>query len=50
MLIHTYGCPANIDLLNQICKSNNIILIEDTCESMGQNGGEKLEHLHLFFI
>ncbi len=43
MLIHTYGCPANMDLLNQICQSNNIILIEDTCESMGAEwGGEKV--------
>ncbi len=43
MLIHTYGCPVDMDLLNQICKSKNLILIEDTCESMGAEwGGEKV--------
>ena len=35
MLIHTYGCPADMDKINDICKKNNILLIEDTCESMG---------------
>ena len=35
MLIHTYGCPNNMDEITAICKLNKIILIEDTCESMG---------------
>ena len=35
MAIHTYGNPINIDKLLEICSSSNVLLIEDTCESMG---------------
>ena len=35
MVIHTYGNPADIDFLTNFCDSNNLLLIEDTCESMG---------------
>jgi len=35
MAIHTYGNPINMDKLLGICNSANILLIEDTCESMG---------------
>ncbi len=35
MIIHTYGCPADMDSICSICKENNMVLIEDTCESMG---------------
>ena len=35
MLIHTYGCPADMDTITELCRINNMILIEDTCESMG---------------
>ena len=35
MAIHTYGNPINMDRLLEICSSANILLIEDTCESMG---------------
>lgn len=35
MAIHTYGNPLNIDKILEICNSANILLIEDTCESMG---------------
>ena len=35
MLIHTYGCPADMNQINDLCISNNLILVEDTCESMG---------------
>jgi len=35
MLIHTYGCPADMDEITKIIINNNLILIEDTCESMG---------------
>jgi len=42
MLIHTYGCPADMDTIQSLCISNNLILIEDTCESMGAKwGGRK---------
>ena len=35
MLIHTYGCPPDMDVICNLCSKNNMILIEDTCESMG---------------
>ena len=35
MLIHTYGCPANMTEIVKICEGNAMVLIEDTCESMG---------------
>ena len=35
MVIHTYGNPVNLDFLVDFCISKNLILIEDTCESMG---------------
>ena len=41
MLIHTYGCPVNMDSLINICEKHNLLLIEDTCESMGARWGEQ---------
>lgn len=35
MLIHTYGNPANMEFFRNFCENNNLLLIEDTCESMG---------------
>ncbi|MCP9882391.1 DegT/DnrJ/EryC1/StrS family aminotransferase [Cyanobium sp. Alchichica 3B3-8F6] len=35
MLIHTYGNPVDMDIVADICEDYNLILIEDTCESMG---------------
>lgn len=35
MAIHTYGNPINIDKLLDVCSSGNMLLVEDTCESMG---------------
>lgn len=34
-LIHTYGCAADMDAITAICNQYNVILLEDTCESMG---------------
>jgi CDP-6-deoxy-D-xylo-4-hexulose-3-dehydrase len=33
--IHVLGNCSNIDLISKLAKKNNIILIEDTCESLG---------------
>ena len=41
MLIHTYGCPADMDNITDLCNKNNLILIEDTCESMGSDWDNK---------
>ena len=35
MLIHTYGNPANIEFFVNLSISKSILLLEDTCESMG---------------
>ena len=35
MIIHTYGNPCDMDKIQEICDNNKLILIEDTCESMG---------------
>ena len=32
---HMYGLPAKIDLIKNICKKNNIYLIEDCAQSLG---------------
>lgn len=33
--MHTYGFPADLDQLNQLCKHYNIPLVEDAAESLG---------------
>ena len=35
MLVHVLGVPNNMDEIIQICNENEIILIEDSCESIG---------------
>lgn len=41
MIIHTYGNPADIEFFVDFCETNSIILIEDTCESMGATWNDK---------
>ena len=41
MIIHTYGNPVDLDFLVNFCQSKNLILIEDTCESMGATWNDK---------
>jgi perosamine synthetase len=33
--VHYGGCPCRIEELRQVAKKNNLILIEDACESLG---------------
>ncbi len=35
MIVHVYGNPCPMDQIMKICKQNNLLLIEDSCESMG---------------
>jgi len=42
MLIHVLGVSTNMDELMKIVKKNKIILIEDTCESIGAKYKNKL--------
>ena len=41
VLIHTYGLSANMEKILDICKKYRLILIEDTCESMGAKWDNK---------
>ncbi|MDB3895678.1 DegT/DnrJ/EryC1/StrS family aminotransferase [Alphaproteobacteria bacterium] len=35
MLVHVYGNPCDMDAICSICDKHQLILIEDSCESMG---------------
>ncbi len=35
LLIHTYGCPSDMDQIMDVVNNFQLVLIEDTCESMG---------------
>lgn len=41
MLVHVLGNCTNMDKLLEIVKKHNLILIEDTCESLGSTYNEK---------
>ncbi len=36
IVVHTFGLPAQISLIEEFCKKNNIYLIEDSAEAHGQ--------------
>jgi len=42
ILVHVLGFPNHMDEIIQLCEENNILLIEDTCESMGSKYNNKL--------
>jgi perosamine synthetase len=35
IVVHLYGNPADLQKIDQICKKNNILLIEDAAEALG---------------
>jgi len=35
LLVHVLGLPNNMDDIIRICKENDILVVEDTCESIG---------------
>ncbi len=35
LLVHTFGCPAELEQVLQIARQNNLYLIEDACEAIG---------------
>jgi len=35
LVIHTFGCPANIDEIVEIARRHQLLLIEDACEAIG---------------
>jgi len=46
ILVHVLGFPNHMKEIVELCKENDILLIEDTCESIGSKYGEK--HLGTF--
>jgi len=42
ILVHVLGIPNHMDEIIKICKENDILLIEDTCESIGSKYNNKL--------
>jgi CDP-6-deoxy-D-xylo-4-hexulose-3-dehydrase len=42
ILVHVLGFPNHMDEIIKLCKDNDILLIEDTCESMGTKYNGKL--------
>jgi len=43
ILVHVLGFPNHMDEILTLCKENDILLVEDTCESMGSEyNGKKL--------
>lgn len=41
MLIHTYGCPVDMDRCMDLAEKYNVEIIEDTCESLGAKWGDR---------
>ena len=41
LTIPIYGNPCEMDELTKICRKNNLVLLEDTCESMGAKYNDK---------
>jgi len=46
MCVHILGISTNMKKINQICKKKNLLLFEDTCESLGTTYDKK--HLGTF--
>jgi CDP-6-deoxy-D-xylo-4-hexulose-3-dehydrase len=42
ILVHVLGFPNHMDEIVELCNENNILLIEDTCESIGSKYKNKL--------
>ena len=43
MVQHTFGLPADLDEILEICRQNNLILIEDCAHSLGAEYGSRAE-------
>ena len=42
ILVHVLGIPNNMKEIVDLCDNNNILLIEDTCESIGSKYNDKM--------
>lgn len=41
MPVHVYGNPCDMNAIQQLCNKHNLILIEDCCEALGAEYGNK---------
>lgn len=41
ILVHVLGIPNHMDQIMELCKENDILLLEDTCESIGSKFNNK---------
>lgn len=41
VLVHVLGVPNNLDEITELCNKHDIILLEDTCESLGSTYNNK---------
>jgi CDP-6-deoxy-D-xylo-4-hexulose-3-dehydrase len=41
IIVHVLGIPNHMDEIIQLCKENDIILLEDTCEAIGSKYNDK---------
>ena len=42
ILVHVLGFDSHIEKIIELCEANNVIVIEDTCESLGSKTSEKM--------
>jgi CDP-6-deoxy-D-xylo-4-hexulose-3-dehydrase len=42
ILVHVLGFDSHIEKIIELCKANNVIVIEDTCESLGSRTSGKM--------
>ena len=42
MPVHIFGTPANMDMINEIAKKNNLYVIEDACQAIGAKYKDKM--------
>lgn len=42
MLVHVLGLDSSIEEIIEICDQNNVLVIEDTCESLGSRTSDKM--------
>ena len=42
ILVHVLGFDSHIEKIIELCEANNVIVIEDTCESLGSRTSEKM--------
>jgi len=40
--VHLYGCPADVDAINQLCKKHQLLFLEDCAQAHGAMVGEKM--------